>query len=152
MGALRSHAEHELAILRRVDPARLDGVDEAALLAQIDRDGEEFDSGGAMGFHTSRLPDGLLRTLLRFEPLTPLTGEPDEWVVHDYDDRLYAQNKRCGRVFQRRDGTAYDIDAVVFRDPDGSCWNTGDSARDVTFPYTPTTEIVDRTPEAASCA
>ena len=90
-----------------------------------------------------------LISVLLPEPLTPLTGESGEWLVHDYDDRMYAQNKRCGRVFQRRDGTAYDIDAVVFRDPDGSCWTNSDSHRDVAFPYTPRTEVVDRQPEAA---
>ncbi|WP_053225565.1 hypothetical protein [Methylobacterium indicum] len=115
-----------------------DAID-ACVIGIVETFAEQGHSGSSAAYVI-----GILDKVLRFEPVTPLTGEDDEWVVHAYDDECYAQNKRCGRVFKRRNGQAYDIEAVVFRDPDGFCWTGADSRRDVTFPYTPATEIVDR--------
>lgn len=79
---------------------------------------DHWDSGGAVV-----VAGGVLLRLLAGVPLTPLTGEDDEWVVHDYSPDLMAQNKRCGTVFKRRDGTAYDC-------------ATGRRV-EIVFPYTP---------------
>ena len=69
--------------------------------------------------------------LAMFKPLSPLTGEDDEW--NDVGDHL--QNKRYSAVFKDKDGIAYDIDGKVFTD-DGKVWYTcRDSRVDVTFPY-----------------
>lgn len=90
----------------------------------------------------------MFTTLAKFEPLVPLTGEDWEW--HEVGDGVF-QNRRCGRVFKSADsfnGQAYDIDAVVFRDPDGYCFTNADSARAVAFPYTPATEYVDAPQDA----
>lgn len=84
-----------------------------------------------------------LQKLLDYKPLGPLTGIDSEWVVHDYDDNMSAQNSRCGRVFRRSDGTAYDIDAYVFREPNGDTFTGRFSRGNITFPYTPTTIYVD---------
>lgn len=85
--------------------------------------------------------------LARFQPLGPLTGEPDEWF--DHGDGTF-QNIRCGRVFKQPDrfgGQAYDIQGRVFREPNGACFTRGGmdggSCVPITFPYTPTTEYVD---------
>ena len=83
-----------------------------------------------------------IKAALKFEPLSPLTGEDHEWG-EPFDYNGAQQNKRCGRVFKGADGRAYDIDGRVFRDPDGSCWTGKDSRVYVTFPYVPKTEIVD---------
>lgn len=99
-----------------------------------------FADQGHSGF-SAAMTTGLVEKLMRFEPLSPLTGDEDEWVVLDYDDHMYAQNKRCFRVFQRRDGTAYDTEGRVHRYPDGVTY-VGPNV-DVTFPYTPKTEVVD---------
>jgi hypothetical protein len=83
-----------------------------------------------------------LEKLLRFEPLRPLTGDPDEWV--EVGKGMF-QNRRCGRVFKDADrfgGQAYDIEAIVFRDHLGG-YTSRDSAQPITFPYTPTTRYVD---------
>jgi hypothetical protein len=61
-------------------------------------------------------------------PLFPLTGKEDEWVVHDYDAEFYAQNRRCGTVFRRRDGTSYALDRA------GNHVN-------IQFPYFPPLEL-----------
>lgn len=99
----------------------------------------DFAEEGHSGMSAS-IAVGLFRKLANWEPLTPLTGDDDEWTeVHDG----MFQNKRCSRVFKGRDGRAYDIDARVFRDPDGVTYTSRDSRVYVTFPYTPSTEIVD---------
>ena len=90
-----------------------------------------------------------LEKLLRYEPLSPLTGEDDEWI--QVDENLY-QNKRCSRVFKDEDG-AYDIDGIVFwewyTDPETgekfkSHFTCKDSRVRVEFPYTPKTEYKER--------
>lgn len=85
----------------------------------------------------------VLRKVLDFEPVTPLTGEADEWTDLGYSEDMEAQNNRCSHVFRRADGTAYDSIGRVFRDPDGSCFTGRGSRVDITFPYTPTREYVD---------
>ena len=54
----------------------------------------------------------ILQKLLRFEPLSPLTGEDSEWNLISEKENLY-QNKRCSYVF-RENGKAYDINGKVF--------------------------------------
>ena len=107
-----------------------------------------FSTHGHSGFSAS-CAAACLEKLLRFKPLGPLTGEPHEWIELGYGDDMVAQNIRCGRVFKRADGTAYDINAVVFREPNGVTFTSGDSSRTITFPYTPTTIYVD-VPECES--
>ncbi len=97
---------------------------------------------GHSGFSSS-LAANMFARLVRYEPLSPLTGEDDEWTTLGYGDATLAQNKRCPSVFKRADGTAYHSDAVVFREPSGACFTSKDSARDISFPYSPKTEYVD---------
>lgn len=67
----------------------------------------------------------ILNRVANFKPLTPLTGEDDEWEdMSEYGTQLW-QNKRCSSVFKRPDGKAYDID-------DESC-----GAGFISFPYYP---------------
>jgi len=113
-----------------------------SMRAHLIRMGKLFAAEGHSGFSAS-YAIAALQKLLNFEPMGPLTGEPDEWVLLDYDDEMKAQNKRCGHVFMRADGTAYDIEGRIFRDPDGCCFISKGSAVDITFPYTPTREYVD---------
>lgn len=85
-----------------------------------------------------------LGQLLRFEPIGPLTGEPDEW--HEVGPGVF-QNRRCGRVFKQADrfnGQAYDIDGIVWQEPDGGCFTNWGSMVPVVFPYTPKTEYRPR--------
>ena len=114
-----------------------DGTEQ--LLAVLSTQGH---SGGSIGFALN-----FFKSMALFEPWGPLTGEESEWAHLGYSDEMAAQNKRCSRVFRRADGTAYDSEGRVFREPDGSCFTNSDSLIDVTFPYTPTREYVD-VPEA----
>lgn len=131
-GNLLAHAERELP------PA--DGDE---MQAEMNRALREivfvFGSQGHSGFSAGYAADALEK-LLRFEPLRPLTGEPDEWT--EVGTGLW-QNRRCSRVFKDADGRAYDIDGRVFREPNGCCYTSADSRVYVTFPYRPKTEYVD---------
>lgn len=83
-----------------------------------------------------------IRALLLYEPLGPLTGEEDEWHEAELSDGLW-QNHRCSNVFKNAE-RAWDIDALIFVYPDGVTVTKGEeSAKTVTFPYTPSTEYVD---------
>lgn len=114
-----------------------------------------FNTQGHSGFSASwcRQQLGLL---LDFKPLGPLTGNDDEWMdVSEYSGQTMYQNKRCGRVFKDSDH-AYDIDRVVFEEPNGCRFTSIHSRVPVTFPYTPKTVIAkvpkDATEEERSLA
>lgn len=73
--------------------------------------------------------------LANFKPLTPLTGEDDEW--EEVEPELY-QNKRYSSVFKRgKDGKAYNINGKVFSDDNGETWYYSKYSRIyIDFPYT----------------
>jgi len=106
-----------------------------AVLKMVEQFADEGHSGMSAGLAVS-----IFQKVARFEPLTPLTGADDEWnetMPGEY------QNRRCPHVFKNADG-AYDSQGRVFRDPDGACFTSSESRVPITFPYTPTTEYVDR--------
>lgn len=105
-----------------------------AVLKLIQVFADEGHSGMSAGMAVS-----IFEKLARFEPLTPLTGEDDEW--NEVGSGMF-QNRRCSHVF-KEDGEAYDSMGRVFREPDGVCYTSIDSHVPVTFPYTPKTEYVD---------
>lgn len=88
----------------------------------------------------------ILERLLRFKPITPLTGEDDEWIkVSDEMGQRCFQNKRCSSVFKTTDAQGntievHDIDAIAYSDNGGLTWFTSSNFREnVTFPYEPPT-------------
>lgn len=106
------------------------------ILKMVDVFAEEGHSGFSAEYATS-----ILQKLLRFEPLSPLTGEDDEW--NEVGTDVY-QNKRLSRVFKKgKDGQAYDIHGKVFVEPDGCSYTSRDSSVYIEFPYTPKTEYVN---------
>ncbi len=88
----------------------------------------------------------LVAKLMAYEPITPLTGEDDEWILIGGEimgqPGVY-QNKRCSRVFKEGD-RAYDIEGRVFVDKDGSTSTNRKSHTTVKFPYVPKTVYVQR--------
>jgi hypothetical protein len=52
--------------------------------------------------------------LMRFQPLTPLTFDPDEWIIHEglgEQGAVLWQNRRKSTVFSDDQGTSwYDLD------------------------------------------
>ena len=105
------------------------------ILKMVDVFAEEGHSGFSAEYAIS-----ILQKLLRWEPLSPLTGEDDEWNEKDG----FFQNKRCSRVFKDgKNGQAYDIRGKVFVEPDGVSYTSRDSRVYIEFPYVPKTEYVN---------
>ena len=90
-----------------------------------------FDSQGHSGFTASYVAY-MFHRLAMLKPVSPLTGEDDEWK--DVGGGRF-QNKRYSAVFKDKDGTVYNVEGKVFTD-DGKVWYTSkDSMVNVTFPY-----------------
>ena len=114
---------------------------------------EEFSDEGHSGF-SAAYAINILEKLLRFEPLTPLTGSDEEWNRLDYSpDDMKSQNKRCSHVFKGVDGRAYDSEGIIFYDwvkdeETGQLRKshfTGSGSRVyIEFPYVPTREYRER--------
>jgi len=89
------------------------------------------------GFSAS-LVISLFQRLSKFQPLTPLTGEDDEWM--EVTENTF-QSKRCPTVFKEGNET-YDLDSKVYVLPDGSKYGAKRPLINITFPYTPATEYI----------
>ena len=144
--SLYKHAEKELDLIGLNEVNDHNGAMRKHILHMI----EEFAQEGHSGF-SAAYAIGLLQKLLKYEPLSPLTGEAWEWIdVSQESGYTLYQNKRCGRVFKGRDGEAWDIDGKIFfewvSDPDTNdgepykvYFNNKESHTPIKFPYTPTT-------------
>lgn len=147
--SLVDHAERELDLLGLKDDGDMNGMMRKHILHMI----KEFSEEGHSGFSASYAIQ-LLEKLLKFEPVTPLTGEDWEWNdVSEMSGHTLYQNARCGRVFKDKDG-AYDIDGKVFFDwftdektgeKFKSYYTNKESRVYIQFPYVPTT-IYEETP------
>ena len=114
------------------------------LIKVVDSQGH---SGSSIGFVMS-----LFKTLVRYRPLTALTGSEEEWedVSDFYGNKAnIQQNKRCPSVFRVCNDNAtaynaYNVDGKVFSDDDGETWfSCSASKTPVTFPYdVPETEKI----------
>lgn len=79
----------------------------------------------------------ILVKAIRREPLTPLTGNDDEWEnVADISGQELYQNKRYPSVFKDQTG-AWDLNGTYYEDNLG-CFRNRHSRKTVTFPYMPT--------------
>lgn len=91
-----------------------------------------FSEQGHSGF-SGNYAISILERLLRFKPLSPLTGADDEW---DETGHGTFQNNRCYSVFKSADGTCHDIDGIIVSDNGGITWfSSGRFRKEVTFPY-----------------
>ena len=140
--SLVQYAENELNRIGMTDDGDMNGMMRKHLLHMV----KEFADEGHSGFSASYALQ-CLKKLLNFKPLSPLTGEDDEWTeVTQISGYPHFQNKRCGSVFKDgKDGHAYDIDGKVFwewyRDEETgearkSYYTCFESRVPVTFPYT----------------
>lgn len=82
---------------------------------------------------------GVLNKLMRFKPLTPLTGEDEEWCKgYETPDGFSQQNIRYSKVFRRNrdNSTASVLDAKLFSGDGGKSWfGNGNSRASITFPF-----------------
>lgn len=130
-GGIAAHAKRELAYDKDALPMVLDVVRVF---------GTQGHSGGSAPITIS-----LIGAILSYKPIGPLMGTDDEWMdVAEMSGRPLWQNVRCGRVFREGDGQAYDIDGIVWKEPDGGTFTNRESRVSVTFPYYPKTEYRDR--------
>lgn len=129
MSNLVDYAKDELKRIGMVDSG--EPYNDLATKAILDLI-ELFASQGHSGFSASYVINAFSR-LAKFKPLSPLTGEDDEW--NEVGTGVF-QNKRYSAVFKDgKDGIAYNIEGKVFTD-DGESWYTCmDSRVNVTFPY-----------------
>lgn len=96
---------------------------------------EKFSEQGHSGFSASYALS-VLERILRFKPISPLTGEDDEWNECSRDGVF--QNNRCSSVFKQKDGTFEDIDGIIVSDNGGITWfSSGRFRKKITFPYFP---------------
>lgn len=125
--SLTKYAEEELARIPH-DKDGLQALMDKNILEIVKIFSEQGHSGFSAGYALS-----ILERLLRFKPLSPLTGEEDEWYDTGHG-RM--QNKRCSSVFKNSDGTVHDIDSIIVSDNGGITWfSSGRLRKDVTFPY-----------------
>lgn len=91
---------------------------------------EVFDNQGHSGFSAPYVI-GMFERLAMYKPITPLTGEDDEWSAE-------GQNKRYSAVFKdSKYGKAYNIEGRIFSDDGGETWFINrDSRVYIDFPYT----------------
>lgn len=143
MSNLVKYAESEMDLIGLTDADEHNAAMRKHILGMV----ELFSKEGHSGFSASYAMD-ILKNVLRFKPLSPLTGADDEWFKHDYGTEPTYQNKRLSSVFKDANGDVYNIDGKVFwewaisYDDDGnacgihkSYYTNRDSRVPVTFPY-----------------
>lgn len=140
MSSSIEYAKSELARITKDGDGLQDAINKN-ILDIVELFASQGHSGISAGYAMS-----ILERLLRFKPLTPLTGEDDEWTeVSDKMGQRCFQNKRCSSVFKTTDTQGntikvHDIDAIAYSDNGGLTWFTSSSFRkNVTFPYEPPT-------------
>jgi len=139
--SLLSYAESELNLIGLTEEDEYNAMMRKHILHII----KEFADDGHSGF-SAPYAISILTKLMAFKPLTPLTGEDDEWTnVSNYGSgNPHYQNKRLSSVFKEENGSCYNIDGKVFwewyKDEDGKAIKSSYTCREsrvpVTFPYT----------------
>jgi len=87
------------------------------------------------------------KRLADWKPLSPLTGEDDEWMdLSEFGDNVTQQNRRYSGLFRdnKDNSTAHDNNAIIFTDNGGVTWfGAGwlekklNVREPIVFPYTP---------------
>jgi len=128
---MERHAERELNTFFGDDP--MDHKMRKDVTEIIHVFGSHHHSGFSAGIAIS-----LLQCLLKWNPLTALTGEDDEWI--EVAENMW-QNRRCSRVFKERMSEpelpprAYIIDHYIFEEANGVCYTGSRSKKSIIFPY-----------------
>ena len=129
----REHAESELKKIGMLDS---ENELDRAMCKQVLEMCEVFDNQSNSGA-SADYEIGILLRVLKYQPLSPLTGNEDEWISKEVFPQ---QNKRCPYIFKEADGRVYNSRAKVFSDDGESWYLTEESREEITFPYTVPTE------------
>lgn len=136
MSNLIEFAKSELEYAKLFDKdSDYDGMLAEAVMELIKLFSEQGHSGCS-----ASMTIALFTKLAKFEAISPITGEDSEWI--EVGTGVW-QNKRCSTVFKDTENEPYDIDGIIFREPNGMCYTSIDSRVKVTFPYTPVRKYVD---------
>ncbi len=119
------------------------------ILELLDVFAKQGHSGGSASYTVS-----MFKRLAMFELLSPLICDESEWNdVSEYSGREMYQNNRLSTVFKNsKDGQPYYLDAITYRDANGSCWSgtalleSGESigcAHYIKLPFIPKTFFID---------
>jgi len=125
----RQHFEREWEILFP-QPDEMQDMMKEHLLDMVCLFAMEGHSGFSANYAISFIPK-----ILNFEPLSPLTGEDDEWIDHGEGN---FQNKRCSKVFKGgRQEEPYVLDAYIWGTKETGYYTNRHSHKSITFPYMP---------------
>lgn len=126
-------AKAELCMLNTGEDEIQDVIDECVMQLVKTFSGQGH-SGASASYVLARF-----NRLANFLPLSPLTGEHDEWVdMSEYGEEGLFQNKRCSSVFKNAEGETYMVDGKIFSDDNGLTWYTSSDSRvPVEFPFFP---------------
>lgn len=108
MSNLTEHAQFELIKAGLFDQdADYNGAHANAVMELVETFSNQHHSGAS-----AALTLGIFSKLAQFQPLSPITSDPDEWTdVAEFNGSPLWQNKRRGTSFSRDGGqTWYDIE------------------------------------------
>lgn len=133
MSKTKSFAEIELDILSAsiTDPENRPIIEEfrEEILALCEKFGNSGQSGGSAPYVASALSSAIGKLLL-FKPICPITGLDEEWAdVSEMSNEPTLQNKRLLSIFKNKDGSAYYLNAIVFRGENEGSSFTGNSVQ-----------------------
>ena len=141
MSNLLKHAERELKFIGYDGKDEYNNMAKAAIMELL----TTFANQGHSGFSANYIVN-LFNKLAKYETLSPLTGNDDEWNdVSDMsgDRKTLFQNNRDGRVFKNDDG-AFFTEAIIWTESGESSYTNKDSNRYIkSFPFTPKTFYVE---------
>ena len=147
MSNLVEHARTELKSAGLLDETTdfYGGETGKAVLELIEKFSEQGHSGTSAG-----LVAGLFARLAKYDVITPITGDDDEWNdISGEMGQILHQNKRCSSLFKRADNKVSYSDAIIFRGEESWDTFTG-KVEDISssqfikgFPFTPKTFYID---------
>lgn len=148
MGLL-DHAKEELRLLSLTGtPDNRPIIEEFSdeILALCDKMANSGHSGGSAPYVIVAISSAV-KKLMSFEPLTPLTGEDDEWTdISEYQNGEEGwQNRRLTSVFKGKGG-AYYLNAIVWKEGGNTFGGRVEgitSRQFIKFPFTPKTFYID---------
>lgn len=112
------------------------------ILSLVEAFGNSGQSGGSAPYYIGAITNAISK-LLNHQPLSPLTGEDNEWDdMSAYGcSNTHWQNKRDSRVFKTTTGDCWAIDTVIWYDVDKDVYSSNGiidgytTTCVVTFPY-----------------
>jgi hypothetical protein len=135
MSNLIKHAERELSLIGYDGKDEYNNMAKSAIMELL----TTFANQGHSGFSANYVID-IFNKLSRFETLSPLTGEDDEWNdVTEMSGYKQFQNKRDSAVFKDDTGCYY-LDALLWVENNGNIYCNKKSRGYIkSFPFTPKT-------------